>query len=66
MNLIKTYKLTPKPNGEIEALEMFWKQDKNQQTAPAILIYADLMLEGSKRNRETAEIIFNEQIRPNL
>lgn len=66
MNLIKNYKLTPNPNGDIEALEMFWKQNKNQQTVPAILIYADLILEGSKRNRETAEIIFNEQIRPNL
>ena len=46
--------------------EMFWEQDNMQQTPPAILIYADLLLEGGKRNKETAEIIYNDYIQPNL
>ncbi|MDD4729925.1 MAG: type IV toxin-antitoxin system AbiEi family antitoxin [Dysgonamonadaceae bacterium] len=29
-------------------------------------MYADLLLEGGKRNNETAEIIYNEYIQPNL
>lgn len=66
INLIKNYKLMPETEGDIDVLEMFWEQDKNKQTAPAILVYADLLLEGGKRNRETAEIIYNEQIQPNL
>lgn len=65
MELIRNYRLIPDPNGEIEVLEMFWKQEKGK-TAPPILVYADLMLEGGKRNKETAEKIYNEFIQPNL
>jgi hypothetical protein len=65
MELIRNYRLIPDPNGEIEVLEMFWKQE-NDKTAPPILVYADLMLEGGKRNKETAEKIYNEFIQPNL
>jgi hypothetical protein len=66
VNLIKNYRLIPKEDGEIEVLEMFWKQNKPEQTAPAILVYADLLLESGKRNIETAEILLNEQIKPKL
>ncbi|MCW0482377.1 type IV toxin-antitoxin system AbiEi family antitoxin [Gaoshiqia sediminis] len=66
IELMKNYRLMPKPEGEIEILEMFWEQPKHQQTAPPILVYAELVLEGGKRNKETAEIIFNEYIQPNL
>jgi len=65
MDLIKNYRLTPDKNGEIEVLEMFWKQEKGE-TAPPLLVYADLLLEGGKRNKETAEKIYNEYIEPNL
>lgn len=65
-NLMKNYRLIPKKDGDIEAVEMFWEQEKTQQTAPAILVYADLLLEGGKRNIETAEIILNEHIKPKL
>ncbi|MFT6972691.1 MAG: hypothetical protein ACJAXX_003276 [Roseivirga sp.] len=65
MDLIKNYRLMPVKNGEIEVLGMFWKQEKGE-TVPPLLVYADLMLEGGKRNKETAEKIYNEYIEPNL
>ena len=65
-HLMKNYRLIPKQEGEIEVLEMFWKQDAINKTAPPILGYADLLLEGGKRNIETAEKILNEYIQPNL
>ncbi|PIQ48400.1 MAG: hypothetical protein COW03_10260 [Cytophagales bacterium CG12_big_fil_rev_8_21_14_0_65_40_12] len=65
MDLIKNYRLMPIKNGEIEVLDMFWKQEKGE-TVPPLLVYADLMLEGGKRNKETAEKIYNEYIEPNL
>jgi hypothetical protein len=65
MDLIKNYKLMPDKNGEIEVLEMFWKENESKTTAP-LLVYADLMLEGGKRNKETAKKIYHEYIEPNL
>jgi hypothetical protein len=66
VDLMKNYRMIPRQDGQIEVLEMFWKQDENQPTAPAILVYADLLLEGGKRNKETAEKILNEYIEPML
>ncbi len=65
MDLIKNYRLIPDKNGEIEVLEMFWKH-QNEKTVPPLLVYADLILEGGKRNKETAEKIYHEYIQPNL
>jgi hypothetical protein len=64
-DLIRHYKLIPDKNGEIEVLEMFWKEDGGI-TAPPLLVYADLILEGGKRNKQTAEKIYNDYIQPNL
>ncbi|NJN27428.1 MAG: hypothetical protein HC819_16360 [Cyclobacteriaceae bacterium] len=65
IELIKTYNLMPDKNGETEILEMFWKEIKGK-TAPPLLVYADLILEGGKRNKEAAEKIYHEYIQPNL
>lgn len=65
MELIKKYKLMPDKNGEVEVLEMFWKID-SKKTAPPLLVYTDLILEGGKRNKETAEKIYRKYIQPNL
>lgn len=65
MDLIKNYRLMPDKNGEIEVLDMFWKNNEGK-TAPPLLVYVELMLEGGKRNKETAEKIYNEYIQPNL
>lgn len=66
LNLIKEYKLIPKENGELEVLEMFWDNTKNAMFAPPLLVYAELILTGGKRNVETAELIYNDYIKPEL
>ncbi|NVJ63033.1 MAG: hypothetical protein HWD84_02275 [Flavobacteriaceae bacterium] len=65
-NLIRNYKLKPKTGGNVEVCEMFWNTVYNQATAPPLLIYADLMIEGGKRNIETAKKIYHEYIEPQL
>lgn len=67
-DFIKTYKLRPDQKGELELFEMFWgmNQEKQHQTAPPLLVYADLKLKNNKRCRETAEMIWNEHIGPNI
>lgn len=65
LELIKNYNLMPDKNGEIEVLEKFWRENETK-VAPPLLVYADLMLEGGKRNKETAERIYHEYIEPNL
>lgn len=67
-DFIKTYKLRPDQKGELELYEMFWgmNQEKQHQTAPPLLVYADLKLKNDKRCRETAEMIWNERIGPNI
>ena len=65
MDLIQNYRLLPDKNGEIQVLKMFWKQEVGK-TVPPILVYADLLMEGGKRNNETAEMIYHEYIQPNL
>jgi hypothetical protein len=65
MDLIKNYSLRPDKNGEVDVLDMFWNSNKGK-TAPPIVVYADLILEGGKRNKETAVKIYNEYIEPNL
>ena len=51
-------------NGEIELLRRFWKFDqwekKSLQTAPPLLVYADLLSTADDRNLETAEIIYEQ------
>lgn len=67
-DFIKTYKLRPDQKGELKLYEMFWGMNHEQQhlTAPPLLVYADLKLKNNKRCRETAELIWNEHIRPNI
>ena len=66
INLIRKYRLKPKENGNTEVYELFWKNIDLTDNVQPLIIYADLILEGGKRNLETAEIIFNEYIQPNL
>ncbi len=64
--LMKNYRLIPHKEGELEVLEMFWPQTREGVIAPPLIIYADLLTQGSKRNLEAAQIIYNEHIQPNL
>lgn len=67
-NILKKHKLVPSPTGELEVYEKFWNhpEDDDLPYVHPILIYAQLMATGESRNIETAEIILNEHIRPNL
>jgi hypothetical protein len=60
------YGLQRDPNGDIELLRRFWKFDqwekKELQTAPPLLVYADLISTANDRNLETAEIIYDQYI----
>lgn len=72
-DLIKNYKLVPKDDGEIIVYKPFWKQGscckKHEYrgiTAHPLLIYAELIYSNNDRNLETAKIIFDEYIKPDL
>ena len=65
-DLIKNYKFIPKKDGELEVLEMFWENTTNKIIAPALLIYAELMISGGKRNIETAQLVYDDYIKPKL
>ncbi|AZQ59325.1 hypothetical protein EJ994_11090 [Maribacter sp. MJ134] len=72
-DLIKNYRLLPQEDGEISVYHPFWKlgscdhdyEDSNVVAHP-LLIYAELIYSGNDRNIETAKIIFDEYIKPNL
>ena len=57
----KDLKLVPDNNGKVEILQLFYKTDEHNTVSP-LLIYADLMGSGDSRNRETAEIILNNEL----
>lgn len=55
-------KLIPDNNGNIEVYNMFWTADlklKYPNTAPPLVVYADLMGTNSSRNAEAAKIILD-------
>ncbi|MEZ4802282.1 MAG: type IV toxin-antitoxin system AbiEi family antitoxin [Gelidibacter sp.] len=64
--LMMKYRLLPDDDGEIWVYDMFWNQNINNNTAPKELVYADLIINGDKRSRETAKMIFDEYIQPNI
>lgn len=59
MDFIKSTRLTPDPKGEIEVYETFWNQgDEEKNSAPPLLVYADLIINEDKRSIETAQMIY--------
>ncbi|WP_335964787.1 type IV toxin-antitoxin system AbiEi family antitoxin [Galbibacter sp. PAP.153] len=64
-DLMINYRLLPDDEGTIWVYEKFWATDFNN-IAPKELIYADLMINNDKRSKETAKMIFDEYIQPNL
>lgn len=57
----KTLGLIPSETGTVEVLQKFWKGNNTSKTAPALLVYADLINSGYGRNIETAKkILANE------
>ena len=65
--LIKNYRLIPDANGNVEVLKKFWNTEwDNHLTVPAELVYADLINTNDKRNQETAQKIYERQIKDKL
>ena len=68
--LMKNYRLVPDSNGNIEIYKKFWNEDNNinndKNTAPPMVVYADLITSDDKRNRETARIIYEQYIKQNI
>lgn len=65
--LIKNYRLIPDKEGDIFVYKKFWNEKFDKKnTVPAVLAYVDLMNVGDKRCRETAQIIYNQYVGPNL
>lgn len=60
------HRLHRDPNGDVELLQRFWNFEnwdaKNLQTAPPLLVYADLVSTADDRNLETAELIYGQYI----
>lgn len=60
-----TLSLIPDENGNFEIIKPFWKQNtfQNQSnSAPLLIIYADLIGSGFERNLKTAEIILKNEL----
>jgi hypothetical protein len=65
--LIKNYRIIPDENGNIEVLKKFWNTDwNNHLTVPPELVYVDLINRNDKRCRETAQKIYEQQIKDKL
>jgi hypothetical protein len=72
-NFHRELRLYPNDRGPITAYQLFWKQGSIPEeypdynlTAHPLLIYAELIYHDSERNKETAQMIFNDYIKPNL
>lgn len=62
--IARSLNLVPDKNGNVEILQKFWKMENlNTNTAPALLIYTDLINSGFSRNVETAKIILENELR---
>tara|TARA_R110002073_G_scaffold322465_1_gene499151 strand:- start:2481 stop:3476 length:996 start_codon:yes stop_codon:yes gene_type:complete len=64
-DLMIKYRLLPDDEGDIWVYEMFWTPNFNK-TAPKELVYTDLIINDDKRSKETAKLIFDEYIQPNI
>lgn len=63
LDWIRNYKLVPGPKGYISIYDRFWKQgEQEKNTAPPLLVYADLINTGNRRNIETAQKIYEQYL----
>ncbi|MGC4233245.1 MAG: type IV toxin-antitoxin system AbiEi family antitoxin [Niabella sp.] len=66
--LVKKWRIVPNENGNIRIFQKFWTADLYDQKmyAPAVLIYADLLLTDDPRCHETAMMIYDQKIKYEL
>lgn len=64
--LMKGYRLVPDENGGVLAYRKFWKDEQADTIVPPLLAYADLMITGDARCIETANMIYEQKLKPIL
>jgi len=66
ISVIKKFHLIPDEDGNIELLRIFWNTNELlsgiNNTAPTLIIYADLLLSSSSRNMEIAEELYERDL----
>ena len=63
--LLKDFRMKHDPHGNVEVLRQFWNgggNDTHPDTAPLIVVYADLLATGDTRNLETARLLYDNKI----
>jgi hypothetical protein len=70
IEIMKTLRLLPDNNGDVEILDLFWHTKKdminaNKKTVAPLLAYAELATSMDSRNRETAERIKQQYLENN-
>ncbi len=62
---VSKWKLIPNEKGDVQLYEKFWKDEAtdNEQFAPPLLVYADLLLTDDPRCVETAEMIYTKYLK---
>ncbi len=63
---MKQLQLLPDDQGNVWIYRQFWKEElipTQNKTAPALLVYSDLIASGNERNIETAQKIYDEIIK---
>lgn len=75
-NITKNLRLLPDANGDINIYRPFWVDDENigqsknnmsqENVVHPLIIYGQLIYSENNRNLETAQLLFNEYIQPNL
>ncbi|MBA7533669.1 hypothetical protein ES705_25912 [subsurface metagenome] len=64
-SIAKEFKLVPDENGDVEILQLFWKEEdkiREYYTTPPLLVYADLISSGYDRNLRIAKEILNNEL----
>ncbi len=61
--LMKRMRLVPKANGNVWVYQVFWKDMPNRSITPHLITYADLIITDDPRCIETAEMIYNDNLK---
>lgn len=62
--LLQAQRMRTDPDGDIELIEAFWHFAPDAETAPPLLVYADLLGTGDPRAVETAKLVREQYLAP--
>ena len=57
------HRLLPQENGPVEVYKKFWHHPSETNTAPLVLVYADLIATGDARCLETADLLYETHLK---